>query len=438
MLKAGFARLNVTPPLGNRIAGYFYERLSDGVLDPIEINLVAVSNGEDTVIIAAADFCAIKMVQCDIFRKMVGERCGLPADHVFISCLHQHTSSTIKQPGFDPEMQKIEDPEYVGIFARKLCDAAQLAMDDMCEAEVSCGTELTCEPVSFVRRYIMDDGSVMTNPRNHSEHIVRPVCEADNNVRLVRFRRKDAKDIALVSFSTHPDVIGGTKYSADWCGFVRRFVEADIGDVCCAFVTGAEGDTNHVDFMGDYEKTNRKYLHSEHMGRVIADAVISMWDKTRPCDGDNVYGGMEIVYNKTRTDGEERYEECKAICDRYDTMTTEEKRAFGALRISSALRIVNMRTAPIYRAIPITVVSFASIAFVGFGGEPFIHYAEAIRDAHPDKFVVAACLTNGSEGYLPTKSAFAEGGYEAGSSEFTPELEEQCVAAAGRLIDGKK
>ena len=44
MIKAGFARVDVTPPLGTPIAGYFSVRLSEGVRDPIELNAVALGN----------------------------------------------------------------------------------------------------------------------------------------------------------------------------------------------------------------------------------------------------------------------------------------------------------------------------------------------------------------------------------------------------------
>ena len=38
-LKAGFARVNVTPMLGIHVAGYFKERIADGVLDELEKEL---------------------------------------------------------------------------------------------------------------------------------------------------------------------------------------------------------------------------------------------------------------------------------------------------------------------------------------------------------------------------------------------------------------
>ena len=43
MLKAGFARLDVTPPLGTFVPGAGILRLSEKVLDPIFLNALAVS-----------------------------------------------------------------------------------------------------------------------------------------------------------------------------------------------------------------------------------------------------------------------------------------------------------------------------------------------------------------------------------------------------------
>ena len=42
---AGFARVDVTPPLGIPLVGYFSHRVADGVLDPLYVDCVAVSDG---------------------------------------------------------------------------------------------------------------------------------------------------------------------------------------------------------------------------------------------------------------------------------------------------------------------------------------------------------------------------------------------------------
>ena len=63
MIKAGFARVDVTPPLGTPIAGYFCERLSDGVRDPIELNAIALGNEKDAILLIACDFTGMTMAR---------------------------------------------------------------------------------------------------------------------------------------------------------------------------------------------------------------------------------------------------------------------------------------------------------------------------------------------------------------------------------------
>ena len=84
-------------------------------------------------------------------------------------------------------------------------------------------------------------------------------------VQVVRFKRAlPKKEIVVVNFQNHPDVIGGFKVSADWPGFVRRTVEAALDGVNCLFVNGAQGDTNHIivdprpgENVGDFRSAQR-------------------------------------------------------------------------------------------------------------------------------------------------------------------------------------
>jgi len=430
MLKAGFARLDITPPLGSPMSGYFYERFAEGIRDSLEVNAVSVSDGENTVILIAADIIGCRMDRCNKIRKRINECTGVPENHIFFSCLHQHTAVVL---GLDEDVGAVgmlSDQVSIETLIRKFVDVAKLAFDDMKDAEASYGVAPTAERIAFTRRYVLDDGSIVTNPpADLVPRLVRMTNEPDDNVRVVRFKRADAKDIAIVNFSTHPDVIGGKYFSADWCGFTRRFVEADNADVCCMYINGAEGDSNHIDFIGG-KRTG--YEHSRHMGRVVADVVKSVWDNTTPVKGDTVFGDMEIVYNKTNTKDEEKYDECKKFLDDYYGGKLNYTPHITDL--ANARRIVEIRTAKIYRPIPVSVVGFGDVAFVGFGGEPFVEYGAAARELATEKFVLAACCTNGYEGYLPTAKAFEEGGYEAKSSRFTPNLMEQCMDAVKKLI----
>ena len=78
------------------------------------------------------------------------------------------------------------------------------------------------------------------------------------------------------------------------------------------------------------------------------------------------------------------------------------------------------------------------VAFIGFGGEPFTQYAADARAAAPDKFVIASCNTNGNAGYLPTKEAFEEGGYEAKGTTFTAGLVELLGKTIKEMLSDKE
>ena len=426
MLQAGFSRLDITPPLGLSLAGYFHDRKADGILDPIELNAVAVRAGADTVLLIAADLISMDDRHSAAIRQLIETETGVPAHHIAINCLHQHTSLRVGKGLFG-----VKDGAYPEVLYRKFVDVAALALADLREAALGVAACETAEQISFIRRFRMKDGSVATNPYSRAAEIDAPVGEADNTVRLLRFFREGGKDIALVHFCTHPDVIGGTKFSADWPGFVRRDVECDLENVHCLLINGTQGDTNHIDPYDLPKWKSDRYGYSARMGRVIADAVLRIFDRTAPCKVERVSGRVEQVFVKTRTDGEERYDEMVAFYKSYEEGTLGYKP--GIAELGEARRIMAIRTDPIYQVVQVTVLAIGEALFVGFGGEPFTAYSFRLRRELPCKMLLTGCNTNGSVGYLPTSAAFAEGGYESRGTAFVPELEELVISKALQL-----
>ena len=433
MLKAGFARLDVTPPMGSYISGYFKARYAKGVLDPIQLNALAFSDGETTALIIISDLIGVDRITCNALREEISAATGVGIDHIMLTALHQHTSFAFLDPTFKKargEKLMPTDELYCKMLHIKYCDVATMALDDMSEATLSYSERETAEQIAFVRRYYLKDGTVRTNPFDCVADIVRPCETPDNTVRLLRFTREEKNDIALVNFCTHPDVVGGEYLSADWPGFVRRYVERDLDGVSCILLNGCQGDSNHCDFVGG---VRGGYEHSAHMGRVIADTVLSIWDKTKAEDASRVAGGVRTVVLPTRTDGAEDYDKCVQFLDDYHANRLSYCPNGGEL--GRAGRITRLRTAPAFQQIPVSVLRLGSFAFVGFGGEPFTRYGIAVRENCPDVTVITACCANGYEGYLPTAQALGEGGYEANASPFIPALEEECVNAATHLIN---
>lgn len=432
MLKAGFSRMDVTPPFGNDLSGYYERRLADGILDPLYLNTVAVSNENETLILMAIDYIGIKLDQNIKLRELISEKTGVAVDHILIAALHQHTSPCLAAPA--TRDTALQDSVYIDVLYRKFADAAKMAMDDMKEATLSTAAMETAEPIAFVRRYFSKEQGVVTNPGSQFTLLGR-CAEADNTMRLVRFQREGANDIAIVNFSTHPDVIGGTKWSADWPGFTRKFVESDLENVSCLFFTGCQGDSNHIDFFKPKEERlhGTRYEHSEYMGRTVADAVKAAWTQTKAVTGEAIFAQNRVIYNLTNVEGAEKYDECVAWVNDYKAKLkpsgsyTMAERAF-------AYRVSGLREQPIFRPVPLTVMGIGDLVFVAFGGEAFTSYGEATRALAPEKFVMNIVCANGYEGYFPTAEAFKQGGYEAASSFFMPTLQDEIMAALTEMF----
>ena len=286
-LKVGFARVNVTPMMGINISGYFKVRLADGVLDDLEINAIAVNSGKNTVLMLSIDHCGINADVLKEFRERISEKTKVPADAVYISCTHTHTGPMMwpDKDGFgDGKLEK----EYREFLCKRAEDVSLFAINDLKPAKMGIGVG-KAPNISFLRRFRMKDGSVATNPGPNNPDIVAPIGEVDERVNVIRFDRENAETVVLANFGDHPDTVGGNKISADWPGFFRRETEKALDNVKCIFFNGAQGDVNHVnvhpkggdlnDMFLDFDDVSRGYGHARYMGRVVAGAVLQVYDK---------------------------------------------------------------------------------------------------------------------------------------------------------------
>ncbi|HEY1381834.1 MAG TPA: hypothetical protein VGF55_33855, partial [Gemmataceae bacterium] len=71
-------------------------------------------------------------------------------------------------------------------------------------------------------------------------------------------------------------------------------------------------------------------------------------------------------------------------------------------------------------------------------GEAFVELGREAEAAAPQKPVRVVGLTNGAMGYIPTRRAFAEGGYEPGyrSARYEPDTGHRWAAKAAELLKG--
>lgn len=434
MFQAGFARVDVTPPLGSPLAGNSQYRPAERILDPLELNCVAFSDGENTALLITGDFLYVMEDAATRIRNLIAKRCNVPAGNVFMQGLHQHTSLRI---GTRPHVwgKGFDDEAYLDVLYRKYCDVAQLAIRDLKDAFPLYAEKESPDPLSFIRRYEMKDGSFKMNPGRGNPNIVRPIGESDNTVRLLRLRREESEDIAIVGFQCHPDVIGGKGISADWPGFVRRYTERALPDVKCILINGFQGDSNHINPLRDPEEDKKRvgYKHADYMGKTVSDTALSLWEQAEPVETGKIWAKVEMAYVPTNMRGIERAEECRRIRAEVAAGTREPFKDHTA-NVECA-RIADLQRELIFQNVPVCILALGKVVFIGYGGEPFTKYAENARRAGPDFTVFTACLAGGGQGYLPTKTAYDQGGFEAQTSRFDSCVEEMLEQHTRTLFD---
>lgn len=433
MLKAGFARIDVTPPLGTTLAGYYETRYADGILDPLLATAVAFDNGENRIVVMSIDIIGFNQKLMNRVRTAVAEAVSTDPKAVFVACTHTHLGPCTAD-AFGNE----HNPEYVDWFVKKLADVAVLAVQDLAPAKLSY-TRGEVKDVAFIRRYRMKDGSSRTNPGWLNPDVAHPIGEPDENSSLLIIKRENAPEIGIVNFQVHPDVIGGCTISADYPKFVRDTYETLIPNSRCMYINGAQGDTNHVDIRLDETKCRRGYGRSKYMGRKIAMSVVANYELAEPLEGEKIAFGQKSYLAKVNKGTPEELEASKAVMVVYeaegvDAITPFHGRTKSETR-TIAKRVVAVDSFPDEKELYLTAVSVGDVVFAGFPGEPFTQIGRSVKENSKFTLTIPACCANGYEGYYPMKSAFDEGGYEALNARYVGGTAENLIAASTEIVN---
>lgn len=441
MLKAGFARVDITPPLGVTLAGYFEERIADGVLDPLLATAVAFDDGEKKAVVISLDLVGLNSIFMQELRPAVAQAVGTQTDAVFIACTHTHLGPDVAPVSLDDN--KYHNYEYAQWLIKRVCDASVMASNDLAPAALSY-TRGTVPDVSFIRRFRMKDGTVRTNPGYQNPDIDHVLGEADENSSLLIIKRENKPEIGIVNFQVHPDVISGTKISADYPKFIRDTYEMLIPNSLCMYLNGAQGDSNHIDVRLNPETDcYRGYERARYMGQKIAMSVVVNYLLAKKLDDGNIkYGKKTVTVNYNKGTPEEipaALELARIYHEKGSEAALPDVK--GMLRtemIAKATRIEKMQEMPDTKDLTVTALSVGDMVFAGFPGEPFTDMGRRVKEESPFSLTITVCAANGYEGYYPMQSAFDEGGYEALTARYAADTAEKLVEALTQIINDMK
>jgi hypothetical protein len=430
-LQAGLAEVEITPPLGYRMDGYFTERLSTGVKDPLMAKALVFQQGTTRTALVVCDLLGVPQTLTREVRARAAARTGIPAENIAVTATHTHTG-----PLFSGERARIfselaaakygADPlariNYVDTLRDRLVDVIVAANAAVSPAilEFVAARE---DRISFNRRYHLNDGTVATNPGVSNPKIVGPAGPVDADLPFLLITKEKIPVGSLTVFAMHLDTVGGTEYSADYAGQLSNELRREFGDKFISmFGTGTCGNINHIDVSGA-----RRYS-ARLIGEQLAVSMLSMRQREPVASAALAAASGRITLP------------LRKVSDTQLTAARANAPKVGTKDLSFLAQVETVTTLDLASrgpALDAEVQVFRlnrDMAIVLLPGEIFVELGLAIKQASPFKHTLVIELSNDNPAYIPTEKAFKEGGYETVNSRIEPGGGEQLVAEALRLL----
>lgn len=369
-LKAGAARVDITPPLGLRLMG-FADRTAPatGVLDPLHARVLVLETEEERVAIVTLDVCrTFGPWWLTSLRERAETSSGI--SHLVVVATHTHSAPMIED---DENASSGWERETLDKVSKAILTAHQQAV------EAQLGIGYGSVDVGYNRRKLKTNGTVEMIWENPER---KPMGPVDPRVAVLRVDDKQGHPIAILLYhALHPVVFGvrGLSYSADFVGPLTETVESSFGGATvCLFVQGACGDINpyHADVPPDQDPVGKR----DWTGGTLAKEAVRVAKEIRTIAPEHPL--LQVV------------EDTLAFHGRWTRAAKVD------YRLSLSAILINQQ-----------------IALMSMPGEPFLDFQTRWRERCPVADCLFAGYANGYFGYLPTIRQAAEGGYGASDSE---------------------
>jgi hypothetical protein len=384
-LRAGAARVDITPPVGYPMWGYGarHDAPSLGVLDPLQARAVVLAVGTERIAIVSLDLGRAPTRQSTAaIRQQVQAAAGVA--HLFLVGSHTHHGPVL-------ELDTWPTPEkpYVRQLEQKIAEAIITAAKALRPARLGVAAK-----------------EVPLNRNRHSRRADKPV---DRELIVVRIEDTQGKAIAhLVNFAAHPTMLDAKlrKFSADYPGTLAGLVEAETG-APCLFLQGAAGDlsTNPGAEAGP-----------DRFGRALGRHVPEL-AKTIRCT---------IADDATLKVREEDFK----FGRRFDLSNPLIKAAFTTAFFKEIVDFYEREYRDGVRPHLTTALLAGRIGLVGVSGEFFSGHALSLKRRARLEHLLFLGYCNDYHQYFPTIEAVAEGGYGA-----DPQVSPVEVGAGERIVD---
>jgi hypothetical protein len=450
-LRIGVFQVDATPPLGTPVAYAPARKIED----PLSARGVVLLGADQPIVLCAVDWISISNGGHDAWRQALAEAAGTAADRVAVHVLHQHdgvrcdfTAEELLAP------QGLAGKRFDVLFVRKTIEnAAQAVKESLAKAQpvthLGVG-EARVEKVASNRRILGRDGRVAI-ARSSSYRIPEPIlsrlnAEArrqgyelsasrveealaapegviDPLLRMLTFYEGDQPLVSLSYYATHPQsYFGQGDVTAEFVGLARTQHEQAHGGRKLVHFNGACGNV-----------AAGKYNDGTPVARValtgrMADAMQRAWEATKkvPLSAAECEWRVQAVRLPTSP---------HLDADKLRATLADAQAAEGD-RLAAAGKLAFLLRAQHGDPIELSCLKLGNVYVLHMPGELFVEYQLAAQQMRPGDTVCMAAYGDCGTGYIGTRVAYAQGGYETqpSSSNTAPQVERVLLDGVRALL----
>jgi len=428
-LRLATFQADVTPPLGSPLCHGNVKRAEE-ISDPLTARGIILLGGQAPIVLCAVDWVRISNGGYDAWVESLARAVGTSTDRVSVHVLHQHDT-----PGIDFSVEELlathglSGRMFDPVAARQAIERTALAAAEALKrphrvTHVGCGLGKV-EKVASSRRILGPNGKcVMTRMSScrKLQAVAAPEGTIDPYLRLLSFWDGDRPLAAIHYYACHPQsYYGKGGVSADFVGIARAGREKALPGVAQIYFNGAGGSVACGKY-NDGSPENRPVLAAR-----LEAGMKAAWDATTktPVTAADVAWDTRLVQLPMR----KNLDEAQSLRDLEDTSLSVQKRVYAARFVTWIRRVASQQP------IQLSCLRIGPACVLHMPGELMVDYQLAAQAMRPDAFVCLAAYGEGGPGYICTKTAYGQGGYETSwVSMVAPEVEDVLMPAMRQLL----
>lgn len=402
--RAAVVKVDITPENSQYLAGY-EARESTGVLDRIYHRIVVLDDGNKQFFLVSSDLGKYDISLYDDVNERLKNEFEILDNSFWWTVTHTHSAPELGKPGlsaiFMPERYKQPiASEYTDFAVSKLIDGIREALHHLVPARLGIGWGFS---KANINRRAIDE-------KRKASLGLNPEGETDRLIGLLRIDKEDGSPLVLVAnYPMHGTVLGfsNLEISGDAPGIVSEYVEQKLG-APMLFINGAAGDLAPIYSV----YPNARVGHLSQFQVLLGDKILEA--------NRRLTFTSEIVNLTFGRIDVETPRKAELDWPSYLENYTTSKAGIHWIKIPVRFLKINQELA-IWSA-PL---------------ELFNKPAKDVRNRSPLAYTFFFGYANGNLRYLPSESAWSEGGYEVSASPFTPSAEKDLTDAVSAYLDGE-